>query len=75
MKTINIQIPDSLVLDDDELQFMMVAALYRDKRISLGQASELTGMKIETLIELFNKKGISIFTDSVSDLHADFENA
>jgi len=75
MRTIQLNIPDSVDLKDYDLAMMVAAKLYEDCKLSLGQAAQVAGLTKETFIELLGRYGVSIFSDSVSDLHSDIANA
>ena len=75
MRTIQLNIPDSIDLKDYDLAMMVAAKLYEDCKLSLGQAAQVAGLTKETFMELLSRYGVSIFNDSVSDLHSDISNA
>ncbi len=75
MKTIQINIPEGVDLKGYDLSMMMAAKLYQDKILSSGQAAEMAGLSKRTFIELLGRYGVSLFSDSIADLHADISNA
>lgn len=75
MRTLQINIPDSLEMSDYDFAMMIASKLYEDKKLSLGQAAKMVGLTKRTFIELLGKYGVSIFSSSVTDLHSDIENA
>lgn len=44
MKTITINIPDTVQIDDKEVLMAIASRLYETGKLSLGQASELMGL-------------------------------
>ena len=75
MKTIQLQIPDDVNLNDHELSMIVAAKLYEDGKLSTGQAAQVAGVSKRTFIELLGRYGVSLFSKSVSDLHLDINNA
>ncbi|MBZ9728342.1 UPF0175 family protein [Salegentibacter sp. JZCK2] len=75
MRTIKIDIPSSLDMKDYDLLMILSTKLYEDSRLSLGQAAKMAGVSKRTFIELLGNYGVSIFSNSISDLHSDISNA
>ena len=75
MKTLQINIPDDVDLKNHDLSMILATKLYEDRILSLGQASKVAGLTKSTFMELLGRYGVSIFSDSISDLHSDIENA
>jgi len=75
MRTIQINIPDSVEMTDYDFSLMIAVKLYEEKKLSSGQAAKMVGLSKRAFIELLGKYGVSVFSDSVSDLHSDIENA
>lgn len=75
MRTIQLQLPDNVDLKDFELSMIVAARLYEDSKLSAGQAAELAGLSKRAFIELLGKYGVSVFSNSVTDLHSDIANA
>ena len=73
MKTLTIQIPDSL--DEGEAKMLLAAKLYEKGSLSLGQAAELVGYSKRTFMELLGNYGVSVFDYSEADLEKDIKNA
>jgi len=44
MKTIQLNIPESLDLNDGEATMLLASRLYDKKKITLGQGAEMTGL-------------------------------
>lgn len=75
MRTLKIDIPESLDMKDCDFLMILSAKLYEDSRLSLGQAAKMAGVSKRTFIELIGKYGVSVFSNSISDLHSDISNA
>ncbi|MCD9016045.1 UPF0175 family protein [Parachryseolinea silvisoli] len=75
MRTVQLNIPDSVVISDMDLTMIIASKLYEDGRLSSGQAAELTGLSKRGFIELLGKYGVSVFSDSLDDLKSDIANA
>lgn len=75
MKTIQLDIPDSVDLKEHDLAMIIATKLYQDAKLSAGQAAKMVGLSKRTFIELLGKYGVSVFSTSISDLHTDIKNA
>lgn len=75
MKTVTLNIPDSLDLDNNEVAMLVATRLYEQGKLSLGQAAELAGLTKKTFAELLGKYNVSIFNYPASDLSGDVANA
>ncbi len=75
MKTIQINVPNDIGLNDYDFSMILAAKLYEDAKLSAGQAAQMTGLSKRAFIELLGKFGVSIFSQSIEDLHNDIKNA
>ena len=75
MKTITLNIPDDLDIDNREVSMLVATKLYEQGKLTLGQAAELVGLSKRTFAELLGIYGISIFNYPASDLSKDVINA
>ena len=75
MKTLTINLPDSLEMDDRELLMIVATRLYEQGKLSLGQAAEVAGLTKRTFAELLGSYNVSIFNFPASDLSKDVANA
>jgi predicted HTH domain antitoxin len=75
MKTLNLDIPDSLDLDDKELKMSLASKLYERGRLSLGQAASLAGYSKETFMELLADYGVNLINYPSNQLNDDISNA
>lgn len=75
MKTITLNIPDSLEINSKEFLMLVATRLYEQGKLSLGQAAELAGLTKRTFAELLYQYNVSIFNFPASDLTSDVKNA
>lgn len=75
MKTLRINIPDAVNIDDEEAKMAMASKLYERGKLSLGQAAELTGYSKRTFMELLSDYGVALLSYSPEELDEDIENA
>jgi predicted HTH domain antitoxin len=71
MRTIKFEVPDDLDLKDFDLSMIVASKLYEDGKLSSGQAAEMVGLSKRAFIELLGKYGVSVLSQSISDLHSD----
>ena len=75
MKTLTLNVPDSLDVDNKDLAMLVATRLYEQGKLSLGQAAEVAGLTKRTFAELLGKYNVSIFNFPASDLSRDVANA
>jgi len=75
MRTIKLNIPDDIEMKDFDFSMIIASKLYEDGKLSAGQAAKIAGLSKRTFIELLGKYGVSVFSDSLSDLESDIANA
>jgi len=75
MRTITIDLPDSLDLNDGEARMVFASKLYEMGKLSMGQAAELAGYSKRTFMELLADYGVTIFNYSPEELEKDVKNA
>jgi predicted HTH domain antitoxin len=75
MKTLTINIPDTLEVDNRDLAMLVSTKLYEQGKLSLGQAAEVAGLTKRTFAELLGSYNVSIFNFPASDLSRDVANA
>jgi predicted HTH domain antitoxin len=75
MRIIQLQIPDEVDLKECDFSMIIASKLYEDGRLSAGQAANLAGLSKRTFIELLGRYGVSVFSNSLSDLESDISNA
>ena len=75
MKTLTLNIPDSLEFDNRDLAMLVASQLYEQGKLSLGQAADVAGLTKRTFAELLGTYNVSIFNFPASDLSRDVANA
>lgn len=75
MRTIKLQIPDSLELTDHDLSMIIASKLYEDGKLTSGQAAAMVGLSKRAFLELLGKYGVSVFGSSIDELNSDIANA
>jgi predicted HTH domain antitoxin len=75
MKTIHLNIPDTVDLDDREAKMLLASRLYEKGKLSLGQAAEMVGLSKRAFMEILGDYDVSIFNISSEDLDNDINNA
>lgn len=75
MKTLTLNVPDNLDVDNRDLAMLVATNLYEQGKLSLGQAAEVAGLSKRTFAELLGKFNVSIFNFPASDLSSDVANA
>jgi predicted HTH domain antitoxin len=75
MKSMNLNIPDNVEINNNELTVIVATRLYEIGKLSLGQASEMLGCSKSSFIELLGKYNISVFNYPASDLESDVRYA
>ena len=54
MKTIQLNIPDTVDLDDREAKMLLASRLYEKGKLTLGQAADLVGLSKRAFMELLS---------------------
>ena len=75
MKTVTLNIPDTLDLDDREAAMLLATKLYEQGKLSLGQAAEVAGYSKRTFMELLSRYNVPVFNYDASELVNDIKNA
>lgn len=75
MKTLTLNIPESLDIDNRDLAMLVSTQLYEQGKLSLGQAAEVAGLTKRTFAELLGSYNVSIFNFPATDLSRDVTNA
>jgi predicted HTH domain antitoxin len=75
MKTITLEIPDSLEIDEKEAKTFLAAKLYEKGSLTLGQAAELSGYSKRTFMELLANYDVSVFNYTARELEKDLLHA
>jgi len=75
MKTLAINLPESVELDNKELTIFIAAKLFEASTLTMGQAAEMAGLSIADFMDTLYKFNVSIFNYPASELEADVKNA
>lgn len=75
MRTLKLIIPDNIDLNDYDLSMIIASKLYQDAKPTAGQAAKMVGLSKRAFIEILGKYEVSVFSASITDLHADIKNA
>lgn len=75
MKTLKLNIPDTVDFDDKDLLMTIASRLYEKGKLSIGQAAELAGLSKRAFMEILGNYGVSVFNYPPSDLERDIANA
>lgn len=70
MKTLTIEVPDSVDVNNKDLAFLLASQLYEQGKLSLGQAAAIAGFSKRAFAELLGTFNISLFngTDLANDV-------
>jgi len=75
MRTITINLPNTVGLGEKEAKMALASKLYELGKLTLGQAAELAGYSKETFMELLGDYGVSFFNYPPEELDEDMKNA
>lgn len=74
MKTLTIDLPDMLDLDEFEAKMLLSGQLYEKGKVTLGQAAQIVGISKRAYMEIMGRFGFSLFNYSVEELKQELEN-
>jgi len=75
MRTLKINIPDTIDVDDKEVLMVLATKFYEKGKLSLGQAADMVGLSKRAFMEVMGSYGVSLFNYSTTDLEDDVNNA
>jgi len=75
MKTIELELPDELKADNQELKTFLAAKLFEAGRLTMSQAARSAGYTISEFMDLLKNYNVSVINHSASDLESDVSNA
>lgn len=75
MKTISINLPDFIDLNEKEIKLLIATKLYEEGKLSLGEASQLAELSKRAFIEILGRFDISLFNYNAEELRNDVKNA
>ena len=73
MRTISVNFPDQVQVDDLEVKMLIAGSLYEKGRLSAGQAATVVGLSKTVFIELLSKYGFSVSQLSIEVIEADVQ--
>lgn len=68
-------LPEYPELKNLDVKGYLIAKLYEDGLLSVGQSSEALGWSKEQFLENLGKLGVSVFSTSIQDFLSDVKNA
>lgn len=75
MRTLVLNIPDTVDFDDKDVLMTIASRLYEKGKLTLGQAAEMTGLSKSAFMEILGNYGVSVYNYSPADLDRDVDNA
>lgn len=75
MKTLTIELPDSLDIEEFEAKMLFAGQLYEKGKVSLGQAADIVGISKRSFIEIMGRFGFSVFNYSIEEVEHDIRVA
>lgn len=75
MKTVTVEIPDSVHLDKKEAAMILAVKLYEQGMLSSGQAAEMAGYSKRAFLESLGKYNVPLFTYDPTEIATDIKNA
>ena len=75
MQILQIQLPDFINIDPQEIQMLLASKLYEKGVLSVGQAAQMAGLSKRTFMELLGRYQVSVLNYPAEDIMHDFENA
>jgi predicted HTH domain antitoxin len=73
MKTIQLNIPETIDLNDREIKMLLASRLYEKGKLTLGQAAEFVGLSKRAFMEILGDYDVSIFNYLPSELDNDIK--
>jgi len=75
MQILQIQLPDFINIDPQEIQMLLASKLYEKGVLSVGQAAQMAGLSKRTFMELLGRYQVSVLNYPAEDIMQDFGNA
>lgn len=75
MKTVVLNLPDSVDLDAKQVSLLLAVHLYEKRTLTLGQAAQLSGLSKRSFAETLGMHGVSLFNYDAADVFSDVSNA
>jgi predicted HTH domain antitoxin len=74
MRTLLLNIPDTVDFDDKEALMVLATTFYGRGKLSLGQAADVVGLSKRAFMEILSMYGVSVFNISNEELERDVAN-
>ena len=74
MRTLTINIPDTVDLEDREMVMFLASRLYERSKLSLGQAAEIAGLSKRAFMEVLGQYGVSLFNYDEKELEIELRH-
>jgi len=75
MKTISINLPDFIDLNEKEVKLLIASKLYEEGKLSIGEAAQLAELSKRAFIEILGRFDVSLFNYNTEELRNDVKNA
>jgi predicted HTH domain antitoxin len=75
MKTLTINIPDSVDLNVGEARLMLAIKMFEKGKLTLGQAAEIAGFSKRAFMEIIGDYDVSPINSAIEDIENDVKNA
>lgn len=75
MRTLSLNLPESLDWPDRDLQLLMAAKLYEAGALSMSQAADAVNLSRRTFTEIIGRFGVSVINYDPSELDNDLRDA
>jgi len=74
MQTIQVQLPDTVNIDAQEIQLLLAGKLYEKGLLSIDQAAQMAGLTKRAFMELLGHSLVSVLNYPADNIGQDFEN-
>ena len=74
MKTLTLNIPDSVDMNEKEISIILTVQLYDKSKLSLGQAADLVALTKREFMDELGAHGVSIFGETLEDIDRALKN-
>jgi len=75
VRVLRISVPEDLGIDEAEARLILAIGLFREGRLTIKQAAELTGLYLEDFMRELSKRKASIINIDVEELREDLRVA
>lgn len=75
MKLIEVQLPDDIKMDNQELKLFIAAKLFEAGKLTMSQAAKSVGYSLYDFMSILINYNVSVINHPASDLESDVRNA